>query len=140
MDAREFGVAKELTFDAAHRLHRLPPSHPCRNLHGHTYRVRVELTSSSLDPGTAMTADFAEVKTVLKEVIDQLDHAVLVAEDDTELRELVERLGSRVAVLPVTQTTAEELARHIYYYLRNRLPMVRCVCVWETPTNAAWFG
>lgn len=136
----EFGLAKELTFDAAHRLHRLPPDHPCRNLHGHTYRVKVELTNPSLDPGTAMVVDFAEVKAVLNNIVSELDHAIMVAREDVELREVAEKLRSKVAVLPVTQTTAEELARYIYLCLSERLPMVERVYVWETPTNVAWYG
>lgn len=36
-------IAKEFTFDAAHRLDFLPTDHKCHRMHGHTYRVEIQL-------------------------------------------------------------------------------------------------
>ena len=59
------------SFDAAHRL----PDHPgkCRNLHGHTWQVRVEVTVDQLNKH-GMVVDFGD----LKRVIDtEFDHQLI---------------------------------------------------------------
>lgn len=67
----------ELEFDAAHRL----PCHrgKCKNMHGHRYKVQCGFV---LRPGEEMhegiMVDFAELKSRLKEVIDERwDHAFI---------------------------------------------------------------
>lgn len=72
-------VCKTFTFDAAHFL----PNHegPCRRLHGHTWKLEVEVSSDKLileGSETGMVVDFAKVKDVVNyKVIDQLDHTLL---------------------------------------------------------------
>jgi 6-pyruvoyltetrahydropterin/6-carboxytetrahydropterin synthase len=65
----------DFSFAAAHNL----PGHSgdCKNLHGHNYRLEVEL-SGNIDPGTGMLADFALVKVLVKDLIlNRLDHQYL---------------------------------------------------------------
>jgi len=67
-------VGQTFHFDASHKL----PTHqgPCSNLHGHTYRLEVEVEGEVGDDGMVM--DFSELKkTVKEEVICVLDHANL---------------------------------------------------------------
>jgi len=72
-------VCKMFTFDAAHYL----PSYEgkCRNLHGHTWKLEVEVSSDELiqeGSETGMVVDFAKVKDVVnREVINKLDHNLL---------------------------------------------------------------
>lgn len=67
-------VSKVFTFDAAHQL----PDYegPCRNLHGHTYRLTVTIDNPVQTDG--LSYDFHELKRIVKErVIDPLDHTYL---------------------------------------------------------------
>jgi 6-pyruvoyltetrahydropterin/6-carboxytetrahydropterin synthase len=63
-------IHAERKFDAAHLL----PGYngPCGRLHGHTWRVVVEV-EGDIDPNTNMIIDFR----IIKKVIDQLDHRYL---------------------------------------------------------------
>jgi len=65
------------TFDAAHRLPNVPRGHKCRNLHGHCYRVRVDIRGDVMvTPGWVI--DYADIKTAFKyEVHNVLDHRYL---------------------------------------------------------------
>jgi 6-pyruvoyltetrahydropterin/6-carboxytetrahydropterin synthase len=68
-------VASEFHFCAAHRL----PDHPgpCRNLHGHNYRLVVRC-EGPVDAPTGMVIDFFTLrKTVEELVLARLDHADL---------------------------------------------------------------
>jgi len=98
-------VTKEITFEAAHRLrfHR----GACRNLHGHSYRVRVTAAASTklledrelarpTDPETGMVVDFGVLAEAMREVlitgvrrrgdatfhVSPWDHSLIVHKED----------------------------------------------------------
>jgi len=58
-------------FAAAQALDNLPPGHPCRNLHGHTYRVEAAVTQQT-DPEVR-----ARLENVLAEVFSALNNRCL---------------------------------------------------------------
>jgi len=64
-------VGVSLGFDAAHSL----PDYPgkCRNVHGHTYQVEV-VVEGKIDPETRFVVDFTDLKTILRSVVEELDH------------------------------------------------------------------
>lgn len=68
-------IVREFRFEAAHQL----PDHPgrCRNLHGHSYRLKV-VCQAPVDGRSGLAIDFGELKRVVHEqVLDLLDHAYL---------------------------------------------------------------
>ena len=70
-------VSKQCQFDAAHVL--THHAGQCRNLHGHTYRVIVEVSGS--DDGRDMVIDFKDLKQVIRDVIvERFDHAFIYDE------------------------------------------------------------
>ena len=70
-------IAKRFTFDAAHRLDRLPANHKCNRVHGHTYEVEVVLYGP-VDQHTGMVVDYADVATGFESrVFSKLDHQYL---------------------------------------------------------------
>jgi len=58
-------------FDAAHRLMDARQEQ-CEELHGHTYKVEVVVDGPVQENGMVM--DFADLKKVVREVLDELDH------------------------------------------------------------------
>src|SRR5438105_1203273 len=64
---------KEFTFDSAHFLPNVPPGHKCREMHGHTYRLRVWLQGKP-DEKLGWIIDFAVLKQIVKPVVAELDH------------------------------------------------------------------
>ena len=99
-------VAKRFRWEAAHRL----PWHEgrCRHLHGHSYALTVVLEGTPDARG--MLVDFGDVKTHLAPLVEAWDHATLVADTDTDLRAVLQALGTRHYVLPY-DTTSENMAR-----------------------------
>lgn len=102
-------------------------------LHGHNYRVYVELGGRVDDLG--YVAEFGWLKNVVRELVATLDHRVLIAGDCPELR--IDDQAGQVQVrwrddewsfpegdvlrLPVRNTTAELLAGYIWREIRRRL-------------------
>jgi 6-pyruvoyltetrahydropterin/6-carboxytetrahydropterin synthase len=117
-------VAKEsLGFSAAHFL--TLPGHLCERLHGHNYRVAVTVDGAA-DPATGFVVDFALLKRIVRELIEPMDHRVLIPAQNPRLR-IREEAGSLVVdyedrkgwlvvprehacIVPVVHTTAELLA------------------------------
>jgi 6-pyruvoyltetrahydropterin/6-carboxytetrahydropterin synthase len=69
-------IFREFTFEAAHRLPRVPDGHMCARLHGHSYRVEIHVRGE-VDPGTGWIMDFAELKQAFAPLHDQLNHNCL---------------------------------------------------------------
>jgi 6-pyruvoyltetrahydropterin/6-carboxytetrahydropterin synthase len=86
-----FFVQKEIEFDAGHRVHR--HGGKCRNLHGHRYKVEVQIESQSLRTeggGTGMVLDFGDIKNWLVEDVEMVfDHKLILSIDDPLLAQLV---------------------------------------------------
>ena len=105
-------IAKRFRWEAAHRL----PWHDglCRNLHGHSYRMVVELEGEPDARG--MVLDFQHLKQALTPLIEAWDHAILVDESDATLMAVAAQTGWKHAVLPC-DTTAENLSDYVAGYL-----------------------
>ena len=67
---------KEFSFDSAHFLPHLPEGHPCKELHGHTYKLIVYIEEKELQP-EGWIMDFKDVKQSVLPFIHQLDHKLL---------------------------------------------------------------
>lgn len=128
-----------LKFSAAHFL--IFPDGTAERLHGHNYKVFVEV-GSALD-SHGLVLNFKQLKPVVRELVDELDerwlvpgeHPVLRCEhrDDgsTEVRYRERRYlapSEDVLVLPINNTSAENLAtwlgRELLRRLEERFPGV----------------
>lgn len=106
-------IAKEFTFDAAHRL--LNYDGPCANLHGHTYKLQIVLSGPVQKNG--MVIDFVDLKKIVTEkVISKLDHKFI----------------NRI----IKQSTAENISIWIWNQLEKNLPLYE-IRLWETSTSFA---
>lgn len=130
-------VSKTVRFDAAHIL----TNHQglCKNLHGHTYRVDVSVSQAD-DQGGDMVIDFKELKRIATEVVcGRFDHAFMYdagSAGESEIAAAVERQGMRTVALPF-RSTAENLAKMFFCDLRERIPGLSSVRVWETADSCA---
>lgn len=70
-------VGREIRFSAAHYLPNVPVGHKCRRLHGHSYRVSVELRGHIVEP-LGWVYDFGALDGALKQMVHGvLDHDCL---------------------------------------------------------------
>src|SRR3954465_6598895 len=76
---------KEFGFEAAHRLPNVDEGHKCARLHGHSFRVVVEV-EGEVGEHSGWVMDFAELAAIAGPVIDELDHRYLNDIDGLETR------------------------------------------------------
>lgn len=105
-------IAKRFRWEGAHRL----PWHEglCKDLHGHSYTMFVEVEGEPDENGLLM--DFKHLKNAVAPLITQWDHSTLVAAGDEELLRVMRDTGWRHAVLPY-DTTAENICLYVADYL-----------------------
>ncbi|MDY2957150.1 MAG: 6-carboxytetrahydropterin synthase QueD [Lachnospiraceae bacterium] len=127
-------VKTEAAFDSAHFLSRY--NGKCKNIHGHRWRVVIEIAGDSLDDG--MVVDFTDIKAALKALVDNLDHS-LVIEKDTLKPQTFECLsdeGFRIITIDF-RPTAENFAKYFYDEIKSKGYNIRAAEVYETPNNCA---
>ena len=106
-------LLKEYRFESAHRLPRVPPGHKCGRLHGHSFKVELEI-SGPVDETTGWFIDFGDLDDYVAPLLALLDHNYL---NDIEGLE---------------NPTSEVLARWIWDRLKPRLPQLTAVILFET--------
>jgi 6-pyruvoyltetrahydropterin/6-carboxytetrahydropterin synthase len=113
-------------FSAAHRL--LEHSGKCQYTHGHNWNVDVTVQADQLNR-LGLAVDFSQLKSIVKEVIEPLDHVNL---NELSFFSTVE-----------TNPSAENISRHIFSEIRGRLRSVapqvllKRVDIYETDTCSA---
>src|SRR6476619_3778319 len=72
----QMDIFKSFTLEAAHRLPNVPAEHKCARLHGHSFRVELQVSGTpGADSGWIM--DFADIKAAFRPLHEQLDHHYL---------------------------------------------------------------
>lgn len=106
-----------LDFAAAHLLRDYEGV--CNRLHGHNWKVEVQVTATSLD-NVGMGMDFKVIKDAARELIGKLDHRNL----------------NDIPPFDKINPTAENISEYLYQELSNELNVdgikVSTVTLWET--------
>jgi 6-pyruvoyltetrahydropterin/6-carboxytetrahydropterin synthase len=104
-------------FAAAHSLRDYAGE--CRRLHGHNWKVEVEVVAAALDR-LGMAIDFKDVKAAARAAAGELDHRYL----------------NEIPPFDQVNPTAENIAAHLFERiaetLDNERVQVSAVTVWET--------
>ena len=127
----------KLGFTASHFL----TEHPtCGTIHGHNYgiTVSIEVKESQLDE-KYMIVDFNDIKSIVNDLVKDLDHKLLIPQDSSDLdikvlsdhyEILVKPINKTykiplqdIYILPIPATTAECLARFIFKGIQEELKL-----------------
>lgn len=112
-------LTKEFSFEAAHALEGYDGK--CRHIHGHSYRLSVTVAGTPRDeeqddPKSGMTLDFGVLKSLVSsEIVERLDHALIVRRGAGDNTVLDERFGNVVEVdyRPTCENMLTDFARRL---------------------------
>jgi len=114
-----YAITKTFKFDAAHRLLIMPKGHKCRNLHGHSYVVKVGIFIDEIlvmdNPN--MVIDFGLLKKKFGSELECFDHSLILAEKDPLVHILKDHVDRLIIMPPNLDTTAENMA----YLFANKI-------------------
>ena len=129
----------ERSFDAAHFLQGYKGK--CSNLHGHRWRVVIEVQSSSLicdGQLRDMVVDFKTLKKDLKEVTEYFDHSLIYEEGSLKPATIAALNAENFRMVRVKgRPTAENLAAYFCSMMQQKGYDVYTAAVYETPDNCA---
>ncbi len=141
-------LTKEFSFEAAHALDGYDG--PCREIHGHSYRLFVTVKGAPLadagHPKQGMVMDFGLLKRIVsEEIIARFDHALVLqrtaATDDLRAA-LAQRFDNLVEV--DYRPTCENMLADFAARIRPRLPQgisLHALRLHETATSfAEWYA
>jgi 6-pyruvoyltetrahydropterin/6-carboxytetrahydropterin synthase len=140
-------VTREFAFEMAHVLGNYDG--PCRNVHGHSYRLFVTLAGVPSEdinnPKNGMVIDFTELKNiVLNKIVNQFDHSVVVSSEfDKDKKEMMEKTFGNTVIVNY-QPTCENLVADFAEKLKNAMPAgvsLHSLRLFETAKSyAEWFA
>ncbi len=144
---RKIRLTKEFRFEMAHALWNYDGL--CKHFHGHSYILRVTVIGTPNkdvnSPKVGMVMDFGQLKKVVnEEVVDRLDHA-LVLNKDSEHEALLSlpQVGERI-ILTDYQPTCENMLLEMAERIMSRLPQevsLHSLRLNETANSfAEWFA
>ena len=113
-----FELKAQMYFAAAHHL--LNYNGVCENQHGHNWLVEAYVKGTQLDKSNILI-DYKVLKRHLKSVLDLLDHK--------DINELPDFKG--------VSPSSETLAKFIYEKMKEQIPQICKISIWETSTSCA---
>ena len=116
-----YRVSIERHFDAAHYLREY--NGKCENLHGHRYKVVVNIKTDTLDE-IGLAYDFTVLKKSIDEILDQYDHTCL---NDVE---------PFTSINPSSENIASTIYNELKPYMNGQTVIIESIQVWESPD--AW--
>ena len=139
-------VTKEFPFEMSHVLWNYDG--PCKNVHGHSYRLFVTLSGFPTDnkdnPKNGMVIDFSDLKSIVKkQIVNIFDHSVVLSNKiDEEKTEMFKKMFGNT-VLVDYQPTCENLIADFAERIASHLPSgvkLHSLKLYETATSyAEWF-
>jgi len=128
-------ASKEFRWEMGHRL----PYHPlCRNVHGHSYRMVVEVEGEP--DANGMVVDFGDIAACVKPIVDKMDHAFMLDPGDDAVRTFLCGQGLKTLDVPF-YSTAENIALWVADLCSDLLQPEHVssvkVVVFETSTSSA---
>lgn len=126
------GWKSNIRFSSAHII---PEYEKCGQLHGHTYAVHAKVGGKPDKKGIII--DFSLLKDVLRKIVSELDHRILIPEKSSAIR--IEKENKSVKVsslgknyvfpmndcvfLTIDSTSAENLASYILEKFTNKISL-----------------
>jgi len=141
-------ITKEFKFETAHALKGYDGL--CKHIHGHSYALMVTVIGEPIEdkssPKLGMVMDFGDLKKIVRdEIVDQMDHALVLNEDSKEARKLIDQdeMFNRVLLVDY-QPTSENMLVDFAARIQPRLPdgiKLYSMFLRETVTSyAEWFA
>jgi 6-pyruvoyltetrahydropterin/6-carboxytetrahydropterin synthase len=112
-----YRICKIFSVESGHILSKHPGN--CRFPHGHSRRIEVVLEADALDEND-MVCDFKTVAKLIKEFVDQFDHAMCLNTKDAHYA-IYRAVYERVVSFENQDPTSELMARMIYRRMAEAL-------------------
>lgn len=136
---RVYCLRTEGSFDSAHFLAGYQGK--CRNIHGHRWRVVVEIFGEKLEESgqeRGMLVDFGDLKKEVRGMLNEWDHSLIYEAGSLREQTLLALKEEEFRLVEVEfRPTAENFSRYFFERMQEKGYSVFQVTVYETPDNCA---
>ena len=108
-------LTKDYRFEAAQTLPKVPDTHKCGKMHGHSFLIEISI-EGEVNPDTGWIYDHAEISKAMNPLVELLDHAYLNEIPGLE------------------NPTIELMAAWFWQKLAPQVPGLAEIVIHETPT------
>lgn len=123
---------KDLSFDAAH--YTSGADRKCKNLHGHTFRVEVEIYGE-IESESGMVMDFLVIKKIIKNILSDYDHKIIVPKKDLDKIFIKGPFNVELKVIEYPNATTEYIALDIAKRIHGKIRKPVIVKLYEGLRN-----
>lgn len=109
----KYELKQHFQIESARFLPKLPKTHPCSQVHGHSFKIVLTLIGD-LNPEIGWVMDYHEITQIVTPVLAQLDHKLL---NDVQGLE---------------NPTSELLAKWLFEKLSLAIPLLKHISIMET--------
>jgi 6-pyruvoyltetrahydropterin/6-carboxytetrahydropterin synthase len=118
-------ITKEFKFESAHAL--LGYDGPCKNIHGHSYRLAVTVIGEPLNdnssPKNGMVMDFGILKQIINDsIVKPFDHALILNAKTEHVHSKETKSLAEKLILADYQPSCENLLLDFVERIKNKLP------------------
>lgn len=108
-------IAKEFKWEMSHRL----PFHngPCKNIHGHTYKVIIEI-EGDIDVNL-MVLDYYDVYKIMNPLIKMLDHSFMCDSEDDLMINFLKENNFKIVIIEGF-STAENIVEFFFSKIKDK--------------------
>ncbi|NUM32963.1 MAG: 6-carboxytetrahydropterin synthase [Candidatus Brocadiae bacterium] len=145
-----YRICKMIEIESGHMLSKHPAN--CKFPHGHSRKIEILLEADTLDKND-MVCDFAILKELMKNFLNNFDHALCINTSDPMYDTLKKAYGERIIGFEKQDPTTEVVAKLIFDKIKENLDAyckhpkisfpiatsvrLKRVRVWETSTSWA---
>lgn len=134
-----YTIRKKFKFEMAHQLDKAYSTACSEQIHGHSYICEVFFQSDTLD-STGMVIDFGEVKTIVKNHIQEWDHCLVMPNTmPAEYIACLKKYNKNILIVNYNPT-AENMAKDMFEYIHWKIPSCIKVRLHETDTGWAEYS
>ena len=118
-------ITKEFKFESAHAL--LGYDGPCKNIHGHSYKMAVTVIGEPLkdasSPKNGMVLDFGFLKQIVNDcIVKPFDHALVLNADTKNVNSVEVKSLSEKLILVKYQPSCENFLIDFAERIKSKLP------------------
>jgi len=129
---------EDFEIDSAHYTQGI--TEKCSNVHGHTFKIDVEVEGEKNQEKNGMVIDFGTLKNAIEEVLERWDHKFIVPEDRVEEINLEGPFNMELKAIEKNSATTENMAELIAKDIFQKIEMPVKVKLYEGSNSYAVYN
>ncbi len=126
---------EDFKIDSAHYTKGI--SEKCSNIHGHTFKINVEIWGKEIDEKDGMVLDFGILKNKVRKILDDWDHKLILPQKIQDEVKIKGPFNLDIKTISESSATTENIAKEISKEIYDELELPVKVKIYEGENSFA---